>query len=80
VDYTEKFRIMVNETDSDTSEGYPSGEVQGGADADSNPGVIICPKCGAPMVRRKAAKGSNAGKEFFGCSGFPKCRGIVNIQ
>lgn len=80
VDYTEKFRIMVNETDSDTSEGYPSGEVQGGADAESNPDVIICPKCGAPMVRRKAAKGPNVGNEFFGCSGFPKCRGIVNIQ
>lgn len=40
---------------------------------------VICPKCGSPMIRRKATKGMNAGKEFFGCSTYPQCRGIVNI-
>ncbi|MDH5485209.1 MAG: NERD domain-containing protein [Gammaproteobacteria bacterium] len=34
----------------------------------------ICPRCGKPMVIRKAKKGSNAGKEFWGCSGFPTCK------
>ncbi len=38
-----------------------------------------CPKCAAPMVRRQVKGGSNAGKEFWGCSTFPKCRGIVEI-
>ena len=33
-----------------------------------------CPRCGKPMVVRKAKKGSNTGKEFWGCSGFPACR------
>lgn len=42
--------------------------------------TIVCPKCGAPMVKRKAAKGTNAGNEFYGCSRYPKCRGIVNIK
>ena len=37
-----------------------------------------CPKCGSSMVLRKAKKGQNAGKEFWGCSNFPKCRGIAN--
>jgi restriction system protein len=32
------------------------------------------------MVKRKAAKGANIGKEFYGCSRYPKCRGIVNIK
>jgi len=41
---------------------------------------VLCPKCGAPMVRRKAAKGENAGREFYGCSRYPKCRGIINIK
>lgn len=41
---------------------------------------ILCPKCGAIMVKRKAAKGPNAGKEFYGCSNYPKCRSIVNLQ
>ena len=42
--------------------------------------VILCPKCGAPMVKRTATKGQNAGKEFWGCPMFPGCRGIVNIS
>jgi restriction system protein len=29
-----------------------------------------CPQCGKPMRRRKSAKG-----EFWGCSGFPDCKG-----
>lgn len=36
-----------------------------------------CPKCGAPMVRRQAKSGSSAGQMFWGCSTFPKCRGVV---
>lgn len=41
---------------------------------------IICPKCGAEMVKRVATKGANAGETFYGCSNFPKCRGIINIK
>jgi restriction system protein len=37
-----------------------------------------CPKCGAEMVRRIARKGVSAGKEFWGCSTFPACRGVIN--
>ncbi len=40
----------------------------------------LCPKCGAPMVKRTASKGGNVGSSFWGCSQFPKCRGIVNIS
>ncbi len=36
--------------------------------------VKICPRCGAPLVVRKATKGSRAGQTFLGCSAFPKCR------
>jgi len=38
-----------------------------------------CPKCGSPMVLREVKKGKNAGNNFWGCSKFPKCRGIVNV-
>lgn len=37
----------------------------------------MCPKCGSKMVLRKALKGANAGNQFWGCSSFPKCRGVV---
>ena len=35
-----------------------------------------CPECSSPMVLRTARQGSNAGNSFWGCSTFPKCRGI----
>ena len=33
-----------------------------------------CPKCGSPMGLRTARQGPNAGGEFWGCKGFPKCK------
>lgn len=38
-----------------------------------------CPKCGSAMLKRSAKSGANAGNEFWGCSRYPGCRGIVNI-
>lgn len=35
-----------------------------------------CPSCGCAMVRRVATKGANAGRPFWGCSGFPACRSV----
>jgi len=37
-----------------------------------------CPKCGVPMVERKATKGRNAGQTFHGCPNYPRCRQVVN--
>lgn len=34
-----------------------------------------CPDCGSEMVRRRAGRGRNRGKEFWGCSKFPNCLG-----
>jgi ribosomal protein L37AE/L43A len=39
-----------------------------------------CPRCGRAMVRRIAQKGSSRGKEFWGCSAYPKCKTVINIQ
>lgn len=33
-----------------------------------------CPSCGSQLIVRVAKKGKNAGKEFVGCSGFPRCK------
>ena len=40
----------------------------------------ICPRCGKELVLRTAKKGTNIGKTFYGCSGFPNCKYIKNIQ
>lgn len=39
----------------------------------------ICPHCGGKLVLRTATKGQNAGKKFYGCSSYPKCRYIEKI-
>jgi hypothetical protein len=39
------------------------------------PDQLGCPICGKLMVLRTARRGVNAGQRFWGCSGFPKCKG-----
>ncbi len=39
-----------------------------------------CPNCGKPMAVRLARKGSNAGKPFLGCTGYPKCKTAVPLS
>ena len=36
----------------------------------------VCPECGAPMVVRR----SRFGKLFAGCTNYPKCHGIINLE
>ena len=38
-----------------------------------------CPQCCKSMVLRTARSGENAGKQFWGCSGYPDCRGAVDL-
>jgi four helix bundle suffix protein len=37
------------------------------------------PQCGKPMALRTAKTGKNEGKQFWGCTGYPECKGVVNI-
>ncbi len=41
---------------------------------------VKCPTCSAAMVKRTATKGPHAGKDFFGCSRFPRCKGTRGFQ
>ena len=38
-----------------------------------------CPHCGKPMVLRTAKSGKNEGQQFWGCSAYPDCKGIVRV-
>ena len=42
--------------------------------------VPTCPDCQSSMVLRTARKGRNAGGQFWGCSNYPRCKGIVNLD
>ena len=41
---------------------------------------VKCPKCGASMVVHNASKGPYAGKKFYGCSRYPRCKGILPYE
>lgn len=38
-----------------------------------------CPNCGRPMLRRMQKRGEMQWREFWGCSGYPKCNGTRPI-
>lgn len=39
-----------------------------------------CPRCGSAMVVRTTKSGTNQGKTFFGCSNYPRCRMVKQIE
>jgi hypothetical protein len=49
----------------------------GAREEKNNAEAPTCPKCGGVMILRTAKSGNNQGQQFWGCSNFPKCRGIV---
>ncbi|NOY82955.1 MAG: four helix bundle protein [Kiritimatiellaeota bacterium] len=41
--------------------------------------IPACPECGRLMVLRTAKAGKNAGKQFWGCSAYPECKGVARL-
>lgn len=75
IDYAAKYRELAEAVASERLQ--QSGDMAGNGAAD--PRIIMCPRCGAPMVLRTAKRGARAGKQFYGCSNYPNCCGIVNV-
>ncbi|MGI2080565.1 NERD domain-containing protein [Shewanella putrefaciens] len=42
--------------------------------------VKQCSRCGSAMVMRETKRGENKGKQFWGCSAFPKCRSVEEFN
>ena len=43
-------------------------------------GTPTCPKYGKPMFKRMQKKGQMQGREFWGCSDYPRCNGLRPIN
>jgi restriction system protein len=43
------------------------------------PDAPRCPLCDGLMVKRTARRGANVGSDFWGCFGYPRCRGTRAI-
>jgi len=39
-----------------------------------------CPRCGSALRVRTVKSGAKAGQQFWGCSGFPKCRTVQALE
>ena len=79
VDYTAKYREALEAQTLAAEEEKAQELSETVVEKASDSAEVICPRCGASMVLRKAKRGDNAGIEFYGCSTFPKCRGIVQL-
>lgn len=44
-----------------------------------SPSSKSCPKCNGAMTLRTARKGPSSGNQFWGCNGFPACRGVREL-
>jgi restriction system protein len=42
--------------------------------------VELCPNCSSELILKISNKGKHKGKDFYGCSAFPKCRYILKID
>ena len=49
------------------------------SDKAAKPNAPACPQCAKPMLLRTARKGPRAGQQFWGCSGYPDCKGTHEI-
>jgi len=47
--------------------------------SDPSDPIPDCPQCGNPMVLRTAKQGKNAGQSFWGCTGYPDCKGVISV-
>ena len=52
-----------------------TAQTQPSASGEGSDTQQACPSCSKPMVRRTAKRSANAGGEFWGCTGYPVCRG-----
>jgi ribosomal protein L37AE/L43A len=42
--------------------------------------IKLCPRCGSAMLMRETKRGENKGKQFWGCSSFPKCKTVEQLS
>lgn len=73
-DYAKKFEALVAEEQRGLNKAkICAAETVVGNPAKNATAERKCPRCGSPLVLRTSRKGENTGKQFWGCSAFPKC-------
>jgi restriction system protein len=81
-EYTNEAKLLANKHQIETLNESQLAKMLESVDAKSDPEILAllndkrkrCPKCEQEMVLKTARKGLSSGKQFWGCSAFPKCR------
>lgn len=60
-------------------EGQRSGRSDRSDQSDPARQIPRCPHCGRTMALRTAKSGPHAGRQFWGCTGYPECRGTAEL-
>lgn len=71
----ETFRLVGGFTENMTEERLKAREAVA-----AQSGAPSCPLCGKPMLKRMQKKGQGHGREFWGCSDYPNCRGLLPMK
>jgi len=77
------FEVLESEPktkESSTKEPSIIEQVNAPVVSDMSDNIPACPRCHSKMIERVAKKGAREGQAFYGCSQFPKCRGVVNVD
>lgn len=69
-----------NRSNQNNSNDSNSSNNSNSSNSSNNPNPPLCPKCGRPMLRRKQKKAQTPGREFWGCSDYPNCNGLLPID
>jgi restriction system protein len=80
--YTEQLataRIQARQRQTENNQSAPPAQSDSPDTKGPIPGAPSCPRCGQPMALRTARKGARPGSQFWGCSGYPKCKGVRNL-
>ena len=65
---------------SNRSDMSDQSEASDSSNKNPTPTSPCCPRCQKPMRLRTAKQGPNAGQQFWGCSGYPNCRGTRPVE
>lgn len=75
IDVKASVEVLSNESALDIADEKPINNLK-----DNGIDLVLCPECSAVMLKRKAKNGEDAGKLFWLCSTYPKCRGMQAIK
>jgi ssDNA-binding Zn-finger/Zn-ribbon topoisomerase 1 len=75
----EKLQTIINPTKVETVS-FQTSTIGEKIESNENSTMTpLCPKCHTPFVLRLAKSGKNVGKQFYGCSNYPKCREMLEM-